>query len=67
MGLTGPIPKAIGELVYLEQLDLNNNSLVDPIPVEIGNLVRLQQLILNRNLFTSPPPDALLKCNLTRL
>jgi serine/threonine protein kinase len=67
VNLTGPIPKTIGELVYLEHLDLTNNSLVDPIPVEIGNLVRLQQLILNRNLFQSPPPDALLRCNLTRL
>lgn len=66
-GLIGPIPAAIGELVYLEQLILTNNLISDPIPLEIGNLVHLQVLILNQNNFTSPPPDVLLKCNLTRL
>jgi len=65
--LKGPIPSAIGELAYLENLNLTNNSVSDPIPQEIGKLVHLQVLVLNSNNFTKPPPEALLYCNLTRL
>jgi Leucine-rich repeat (LRR) protein len=66
-GLKGPISPAIGQLVNLESLILDNNVIVDPIPVEIGNLVRLRDLSLMMNNLTSIPPDALLKCNLTNL
>lgn len=67
IGLRGPIPAAIGELLYLQNLNLTNNAVSDPIPPEIGNLVHLQVLVLNSNNFTMPPPEDLLKCNLTRL
>ncbi|KAG0555018.1 hypothetical protein KC19_12G137300 [Ceratodon purpureus] len=62
-GLRGPIPSTIGELVYLEGLDLANNNVSDPMPGEIGKLVHLKVLNLSTNNFASPPPDALLKCN----
>jgi len=66
-GLRGPIPAAIGELLYLETLNLSTNGVSDPIPKEIGKLVHLQVLILTSNNFTELPPEDLLKCNLTRL
>lgn len=66
-GLKGPISSAIGQLVHLESLILENNAIRDPIPVEIGKLVRLTDLNLINNNLTSIPPDALLKCNLTNL
>lgn len=66
-GLVGPIAPAIGQLVQLESLILENNSICDPIPAEIGRLVHLQDLNLINNNLTGIPPDALLKCNLTNL
>ena len=66
-GLKGPISPAIGQLVDLESLILESNSITDPIPVEIGNLVHLTTLNMILNNLTSIPPDALLKCNLTHL
>lgn len=66
-GLTGPISPAIGELLYLDSLILEDNVIRDPLPLEIGKLVHLKVLNLNKNNLTSPPPDAILKCNLTHL
>ncbi|KAG0618958.1 hypothetical protein M758_4G104500 [Ceratodon purpureus] len=66
-GLSGPIPAQISQLVYLEELDLNDNQIKDPIPPEIGKLVHLRRLSINNNSLTSLPPEALLTCNLTYL
>ncbi|KAG0604982.1 hypothetical protein M758_9G023800 [Ceratodon purpureus] len=66
-GLKGSISPAIGQLVYLESLVLQNNNITDPIPAEIGNLVHLRELNLINNSLSSIPPEAITKCNLTHL
>jgi Leucine-rich repeat (LRR) protein len=66
-GLTGPIPPQISQLVYLEELELNDNQIQDPVPVEMGQLSHLRRLSINNNSLTSLPPEALLTCNLTYL
>ena len=59
-GLTGPIPRELGNLVNLHQsLYLPDNSLTGPIPRELGNLVNLQSLYLDGNDLTGPIPAAL--------
>jgi len=55
-GLTGEIPKEIGNLRNLEYLRLDNNQLTGEIPKEIGNLTNLNLLILYENQFTCEIP-----------
>ncbi|KAL4591379.1 hypothetical protein LXL04_004341 [Taraxacum kok-saghyz] len=45
--LHGTIPKSIGSLTKLEDLDLSNNSFYGNIPPEFGNLTNLQHLSLD--------------------
>lgn len=56
-GLSGTISPKIGNLVYLEELDLFDNSLTGEIPPEIGNLSRLRNLNLRLNSLTYLPPE----------
>ncbi|MBN2431942.1 MAG: VCBS repeat-containing protein, partial [Acidobacteria bacterium] len=46
-GLNGVIPPEIGDLIYLEELDLNWTQLRGSIPSEIGNLTNLWNLDLH--------------------
>ncbi len=57
--LRGTIPKEIGQLGYLKNLDLRNNQLSGNIPAEIGALSDLKHLYLsgNRELSGSIPPE----------
>lgn len=41
---SGAIPKEIGELTKLEQLDLRENNLSGAIPAEIGRILLLRRL-----------------------
>lgn len=43
------IPKELGNMIYLEEIYLHNNMIVD-IPKEFENLIRLQILYLNNNM-----------------
>ena len=56
IGLTGPIPPEIGDLVNLTYLDLGWNQLSGEIPPEIGNLTNLDWLDLSNNQLTSSIP-----------
>jgi Leucine-rich repeat (LRR) protein len=47
--LGGTIPSELGNLVRLEAMYLNDNSLEDSIPSELGNLVNLEALSLHDN------------------
>ena len=57
-GLTGSIPPELGNLVSLETLWLQRNSLTS-IPPELGNLVSLETLWLQQNSLTSIIPPEL--------
>ena len=48
-GLSGPIPRELGDLTSLRQLILHNNDLRGPIPPELGNLASLEFLSLSHN------------------
>ena len=63
--LTGPVPKALGNLTNLQSLWLDGNGLTGRIPEALGNLTNLQYLWLSGNELTGPIPEAL--GNLTNL
>ena len=54
-GLTS-IPAEIGNLTFLQTLDLSYNSLTS-IPAEIGNLINLKYIYLDNNSLTSIPAE----------
>ncbi|ETO04301.1 Receptor protein kinase CLAVATA1 precursor, partial [Reticulomyxa filosa] len=58
-GLSGTIPKEIGNLVNLGYLFLNQNELTGTIPVEIENLLYLVLLGLSRNKLTGTIPKGI--------
>ncbi|KAF4370741.1 hypothetical protein F8388_025120, partial [Cannabis sativa] len=58
--LTGPIPTQVGDLHYLENLDLHKQvNLTGPIPPAIAKLKNLKFLRLNWNSLTGSVPDFL--------
>jgi Leucine-rich repeat (LRR) protein len=58
-GLMGPIPSELGNIVSLNILELQNNSLTGTIPSELGNLASLRQLYLFLNIVWGPIPTEL--------
>ena len=68
IGLTGPIPKELGNLSNLNDIVLSSNELTGPIPSELGELANLARLDLGWNDLTGTIPDVLGKLtNLTDL
>ncbi|XP_024169159.1 putative receptor-like protein kinase At3g47110 isoform X2 [Rosa chinensis] len=61
-GLAGSISPHIGNLSFLRDLRLYNNSLRDGIPPEIGRLRRLQVLNVRGNLLTGHIPANISNC-----
>ncbi|XP_057471161.1 probable LRR receptor-like serine/threonine-protein kinase At3g47570 [Actinidia eriantha] len=53
----------IGNLNFLKNLIINNNSLGNKIPQEIGNFFRLQILALENNSFTGEIPVNISRCS----
>ena len=47
--LTGSIPTQLGNLSFLERLDLRHNRLTGAIPARLGNLSNLQSLLVDDN------------------
>ncbi|CAN0353599.1 unnamed protein product [Pylaiella littoralis] len=58
-GLSGAIPKNLGNLTALEQLDLSENRIDGAIPKELGNLAALKKLKLPRNSIAGAIPKEL--------
>lgn len=52
------IPTAVGDLTFLETLEIQDANLTGPIPAVIGTLTNLQSLTL-RNGLTGPIPESL--------
>ncbi|CAL9206621.1 unnamed protein product [Musa hybrid cultivar] len=59
MGFNGILSPKVGELVYLEVLELSGNNITGNIPGELANLSRLTRLSLHNNRFTGEIPASL--------
>uniref|UniRef100_A0A0D9VDR1 Receptor kinase-like protein Xa21 n=1 Tax=Leersia perrieri TaxID=77586 RepID=A0A0D9VDR1_9ORYZ len=57
--ITGTIPESVGNLVNLEELDMENNLLKGTIPSSLGNLKKLNRLSLSNNIFSGSIPVTL--------
>ncbi|XP_058212383.1 probable LRR receptor-like serine/threonine-protein kinase At3g47570 [Rhododendron vialii] len=62
-GLAGPLSPYIGNLSFLWELSLGNNTFTGAIPIELGNLFRLQKLNLGINGFEGKIPPSLSRCS----
>jgi Leucine-rich repeat (LRR) protein len=60
--LTGTLSPAVGNLTYLETLNLTANGMSGPIPASLGRLRRLSYLSLCDNAFSGTIPAALRNC-----
>jgi len=58
-GLTGAIPRELGNLANMESLHLGANRLTGPVPPELGNLASLESLTLGNNRLTGAIPPEL--------
>ncbi|XAR52373.1 Non-specific serine/threonine protein kinase [Bertholletia excelsa] len=68
LGLVGTLSPHVGNLSFLQDLHLFNNTLQGPIPGELGKLFRLQKLNLTNNNFEGEIPTNLSWCsNLAQL
>ncbi|GKV45304.1 hypothetical protein SLEP1_g52409 [Rubroshorea leprosula] len=54
--LTGPIPKEIGNISTLIELNVEINQLSGALPSELGNLTSIERLLLASNNFTGELP-----------
>ncbi|XP_048129453.1 probable LRR receptor-like serine/threonine-protein kinase At3g47570 [Rhodamnia argentea] len=63
-GLSGPISSNIGNLSFLRELWLQNNSFGPEIPSQIGRLRRLQLLDLSNNSLTGEIPRNISGCSI---
>ncbi|GLT30559.1 hypothetical protein SLA2020_053530 [Shorea laevis] len=63
MGLVGFLSPSIGNLSFLREIRLFNNSFHGNIPPEIGRLYRLRVLYLNNNSFEGEVPSNLSGCS----
>jgi hypothetical protein len=57
--LTGSIPSRLGDLAYLEVLDMQGNDLTGSIPETLGSLSNLQRLWLTVNKLAGSVPSSL--------
>ena len=58
-GMLGLLPDELGQLAYLDSLNVRDNNLEGPIPPELGQLERLEYLNLESTRLTGPIPPEL--------
>ncbi|KAF8030737.1 hypothetical protein BT93_D0044 [Corymbia citriodora subsp. variegata] len=63
LGLSGSISPHIGNLSFLREIDLQNNSLVGEIPPQVGRLGHLRLLLLLNNSLAGEIPKNLSGCS----
>ncbi|KAL0696387.1 hypothetical protein Bca4012_063567 [Brassica carinata] len=56
MNVTGPIPQELWSLVYISNLNLNQNFLTGSLSPGIGNLTRMQWMTFGANALSGPVP-----------
>ncbi|EFH70822.1 predicted protein [Arabidopsis lyrata subsp. lyrata] len=56
MDVAGPIPEDLWTLVYISNLNLNQNFLTGPLSPGIGNLNRMQWMTFGANALSGPVP-----------
>ncbi|KAJ9172850.1 hypothetical protein P3X46_016048 [Hevea brasiliensis] len=61
--LSGSISPHVGNLSFLRELNLHNNSFTQAIPPQIGRLHRLQNLFLQNNSFSGEIPPNISGCS----
>ncbi|KAG6393117.1 hypothetical protein SASPL_147349 [Salvia splendens] len=57
--LSGPIPRALADLPFLDTLVIHTTNISGPIPSELGKLKNLKFLRLDHNSLSGPIPAAL--------
>jgi len=57
--LSGSIPESIGNLTYLEQINISGNHLSGSIPESIGKLTKLKLLALGNNELSGSIPESI--------
>nr|GEU61200.1 leucine-rich repeat protein [Tanacetum cinerariifolium] len=63
LGLEGSVSPNVGNLSFLRELSLKNNSFQGTIPHELGRLSRLRHLYLHKNKFSGVIPTNLSRCS----
>nr|XP_043612083.1 probable LRR receptor-like serine/threonine-protein kinase At3g47570 [Erigeron canadensis] len=61
-GLSGSISPAVGNLSFLRELLLNNNSFTGTLPQEVGRLSRLRRLGISNNSLSGEIPSNISRC-----
>ncbi|KAJ9559467.1 hypothetical protein OSB04_014081 [Centaurea solstitialis] len=62
-GLSGSVSPAVGNLTFLRELRLENNSFTGNIPQEVGRLSRLRILRLHNNSLSGEIPSNISRCS----
>ncbi|KVI06247.1 Concanavalin A-like lectin/glucanase, subgroup [Cynara cardunculus var. scolymus] len=62
-GLFGTLSPSMGNLSFLREIHVQNNSFSGEIPPEVGRLFRLQVLRLNNNSFVGNIPASISNCS----
>ncbi|CAL4961478.1 unnamed protein product [Urochloa decumbens] len=65
--LSGGIPRSVGKLTKLVQMDMSRNQLSDAIPAELGAMLSLNILDLSSNKLSGAIPPALMNLKLSSL
>ncbi|MBK8566729.1 MAG: hypothetical protein IPN76_26210 [Saprospiraceae bacterium] len=59
VGITGPLPNTIGDLIQLRELSLSKTGLTSAIPANIGNLYNLVYFEIDHTNISGPLPVAI--------